>query len=124
MKKRKISGNILGIYDEDNNLILSMTEQISDNTITIALSGAIKNEVAHDFEDEVIAAISVCKNIVLDFSKVIYIASFALRSLLSAQQILDNIVDSSMVLINVHGKALDEFKESGFSDILMIKEQA
>lgn len=123
MKIRRMNNNVLEICDEDSNVILAIAEELVDGKLKITLSGEIKNEVAHEFEDEVMAALSVCPNLIIDFSKVTYIASFALKSLLSVQQMIDEIDNSSMVLIHVSKEVMSIFKESGFSEILMIENE-
>ena len=122
MKYRRMNNDVLEICDEENNIILSISEKLQDNVMNIKAVGQIKNEVAHDFEDEVMAALSVCKRIVLDFSKVTYIASMTLKVLLSAQRIIDESSDASLTLIHVKPEIMKVFNESGFSDILMIEE--
>lgn len=122
MKIRRMNNNILEICDENNEVILSFTEQFIEGEINISISGKITNEVAHDFEDEVMAAFTVCKNIVLDFSNVTYIASFALKALLSIQQMIDEDEKSRMILTNVSEEVMGILKESGFSEILNIQE--
>ena len=44
-----------------------------------------------------------------------------IKSLLSIQQMIDEIENSSMVLIHVSKEVMSIFKESGFSEILMIE---
>lgn len=121
MKTRRMNNHVLEICDEDSNVVLSIAEELFERTMKITLSGKITNEVAHDFEDEIMAAFSVCKNIKLDFSEVTYIASLALKSLLSVQQMMDEMVDSSMVLTNVSSEVMTILKDSGFSEILAIE---
>ena len=118
-----MNNNVLEICDEDSKVILAIVEELVDGKLKITLSGEIKNEVAHEFEDEVMAALSVCPKLIIDFSKVTYIASFALKSLLSVQQMIDEIDNSSMVLIHVSKEVMSIFKESGFSEILMIENE-
>lgn len=122
MKFRRMNDDVLEIYDEENNILLSIAEELKDNVLNIKVSGQIKNEVAHDFEDEVMAALSVCKHIIIDFAGVTYVASMTLKSLLAAQRIIDDNADSSMTLIHISPDVKKVFNESGFSDILMIEE--
>lgn len=119
-----MNNNVLEICDESNNVILSIAEEVKeDNTMFISLCGEIVNEVAHEFEDEVMAALSVCKKLKIDFSKVTYIASMALKSLLSVQQMIDEIDGASMILICVSKEVMQIMKESGFSEILEIESE-
>ena len=121
MKIRRMNNGVLEICDENNVPILAISEELTDGTMKIKLSGEIKNEVAHEFEDEIMAALSVCKRLELDLAEVSYIASMALKSLLSVQQMIDEIDNSCMVLTNVSREVMDIFKESGFSEILEIQ---
>ena len=122
MKTRRMNNNVLEICDEDNKVILSIAESLESDVLHIVLAGQIKNEVAHEFEDEVMAALSVCHKITLDLNNVTYIASMALKSLLSAQQMIDEIDGASMSLIKVSPEVMETLKESGFSEILTIEE--
>ena len=60
-----------------------------------------KNEVSHDFEDEIMAAFSVCGNIKIDLSETTHISSLAMKALLSVQQIIDDILNE---LYKITGK--------------------
>ena len=115
--------NVLEICDEKEQIILSIAEEVRDNTMLITLDGEIINEVAHEFEDEVMAALSVCPKLELNFEKVHYIASMALRSLLSVQQMIDDLDDAGMVLTHVSPEVMRILDESGFSDILEIENE-
>ena len=94
---------------------------MDEDILKIKISGEIKNDVAHEFEDEIMAALTVCHKIELDFENVTYIASMALRSLLSAQQMIDEINDSQMVITHANSSIMEIFDESGFTEILLIK---
>lgn len=120
MNKRVINKGVLEIYDHQENLIFTIDEKIENDLLKMILNGQLKNEVAHEFEDELIAALTVCPHIEIDFEGVTYIASMALRSLLSAQQMIDDIEDASMLLINVPKETMSIFEESGFIEILSI----
>ena len=122
MNIRRMNNNILEICDENKTVILSIEEYFNGQELVIELAGEIKNEVAHEFEDELMAALSVCPKLVLNIEKVTYIASIALKSLLSVQQMIDEIEDSSMILSHVSSEVMGIFNETGFSDILQIAE--
>lgn len=121
MKTRRMNNNVLEICDENNEVILSIEEKAIENGIEIYLKGEIKNEVSHEFEDEVMAALSVCSKLIINFEKVTYIASMALKSLLSIQQIIDETDGSSMLITHISPVVKDIFDESGFSEILEIE---
>lgn len=119
--QRRMNEGTLEILDDGQNVVLSIRETLEDQVMTIAVSGKIKNDVAHEFEDELMAGLSVCPKLMIDLTQTDYIASMALRSLLSVQQMMDNMDDTVMTLrISPEIKAV--FEESGFMDILNIEE--
>ena len=106
----------------DGTRVLCIREQMKDDIFYMEAEGEIRNEVAHEFEDELMAAVSVCKKIRLDLSKITYLASGALRSLLSVQQIIDEQEGAEMILVHVSEPVMEALKESGFDEILFIEE--
>ncbi len=121
MKKRRMNNGVLEICDEDDQVILSIAESLRDGTMCMELSGQIRNEVAYEFEDEVMAALTVCPSILIKLENVSYIASMALRSLLSVQQVIDDMEGASMTLVDVSPEVMEILKESGFSEILTVE---
>lgn len=121
MNTRRMNGDTLEILSDDE-LIVSLTEKYIDNVMYITVSGEIRNGVAHEFEDELMAAFSVCNIVKLDLSKVTYIASIAMRALLSVQQIIDENIDASLVITAMSSEVREMFETSGFLDILNIEE--
>lgn len=120
MKRRIVKNGTLEIYNDDQ-IIFTLSETISDGSMLISLGGQISNLVASEFEDEVMAALTVCHKLRLDFSEVTYIASGVLRVLLSAQQVIDSIEGAEMVLVGVTGEVMTTLHEAGFDDILEIE---
>ena len=116
-----MNGNTLEIINGDS-LIMSLSESLVDDEIHICVAGEIKNEVAHEFEDELMAAFSVRNVVKIDLSKATYIASIAMKALLSVQQIIDENDDYSLVIVNLSKEVKEIFEASGFLDILNIEE--
>ena len=106
----------------DGTRVLCIREQMKDDIFYMEAEGEIRNEVAHEFEDELMAAVSVCRKIRLDLSKITYLDSGALRSLLSVQQIIDEQEGAEMILVHVSEPVMEALKESGFDEILFIEE--
>lgn len=112
---------VLEIVD-NNDVILSLEEKFSDGEFEISVKGKLVNEVAYEFEDEIMAALSVCTNLVVDLSSVEYIASSAMATLLSVQQEIDKLENASLKISNPSNVVKEIFDESGFRDILLIEE--
>lgn len=123
MLKRRKNGNVLELYDENNSTVLSIEEYIRDGVFYIALCGQLKNNVAHDFEDELMAALTVCSRVVVNLERVDYIASMSMKALLSVRQILDELEGTNLTLTKVSGDVLKTLSDCGFTDMLQIEEQ-
>ena len=65
MIRRVMNNNVLEIY-EDEALVMSLSETIKDGGMSVHISGAIKSTVAHELEDELMAALTVCDVIRVD----------------------------------------------------------
>lgn len=121
MTTRRMNGEELEILS-GNTVVLSIREELNEGIMTISLNGEIRNEVAHEFEDEVMAAFSVCENVRIDLEKVGYIASMAMKALLSVQQMIDENENASLVIVRLSPAVKEKFEKSGFVDILNIEE--
>ena len=118
-----MNNGILEICDQNENVLMSIAESLQGNSMLIQVSGEIRNQVAHEFEDEIMAAFSVCPNIRIDLKETTYIASFALRALLAMQQIVDATEYASMVICNLSKPVREVFEQTGFVDILCVEER-
>jgi len=118
---RRMNNGVLEICGADSEVVFSLEEKLVDGVLNIKLYGEIKNEVAFEFEDEIMAALMACNQIELDFENVSYIASMALKSLLSAQQMIDGMDGARMVLRQVPESVMKTFRDAGFLDILEIE---
>lgn len=119
MIKRVINDSVLEIYENDD-LVMSLSETIKDGEMSVRISGAIKSTVAHELEDELMAAVSFCSAINVDMSQVSFISGNALRSLLTVQRVADD--SGTALVIEYPSEAVQAvFDESGFSDLLELR---
>ncbi|MBR6671201.1 MAG: STAS domain-containing protein [Ruminococcus sp.] len=121
MNTRRMNGDTLEILCGEE-VALSLSEKMIENEMHIEISGEIRNEVAHEFEDELMAAFSVCKVVKVNMSKITYIASVAMRALLSVQQMIDEDDEATMIITHISPEVKQIFEVSGFIDILNIEE--
>ncbi len=121
MTTRRMNGDSLEILS-GGKVVMSVSEKMIGNEMHIGISGELLNDVAHEFEDELFAAFSVCSNIRLDLSATSYIASLAMRSLLAVQQIVDEKDGASLVISGVSGMVREIFEDAGFTEILTVEE--
>ena len=128
MYKREITNNFIDIKDEKGNVLFTMKEELSGETLIIGIAGSLGADTVYELEDEVLAALSVCnnsvcsnpicnrisfKNLVFDLSRINYISSSTLRSFLK----YDNM---HMRVINPSESVMSRLEETGYIDILDI----
>ena len=120
---RNVNDNVLSVFEGENEL-LSIKEDIlsdSDNTVCMRLSGRFGNNTTHDFYDELMAISSVGKSIILDFSKVTYMASSCIRGILAVQQHMDQSGKSTLTIRCVPESIYQDFKKVGLTELLNIE---
>ncbi len=121
MSKRSVENDSLIIRDENGKKLLSMQERYEDGVMNIRLDGNVTMNVAHDFEDELMAATTVCSRIVIDFSGVDVLVSPGLKTLLAVQKRLDEYPNASLCLKGIRPSVMDIFEETGFSELFEIE---
>ena len=121
MNQRRMNNGVLEILDKDDQVIMAIREVAENGGMTIAVAGKIRNDVAHDFEDELMAVVSVCPRLLIDMSKTEYIAGMALRSLLFVQQNIDNM--NGEMRCKISSQIKPDFEEAGLMEILNIIEE-
>jgi len=89
-----------------------------ENTV-IAPEGEINTNTAKEFQDAIEESGS--KNLIFDFSEVMYITSAALRVILATQQRIDR-EDGSLLVRKINKVISEIFDETGFDDIIMIEQ--
>ena len=119
---RAVEGNRLMISDASGRPVLSMLEEEGEEGMRISLHGEVTVDVSHEFEDELVSASTVCKNLMLDFGGLSHICGAGLNALLTTQRCLEKYADSSLTLRNVRGPVLETFRETGFSDLFDMEE--
>lgn len=118
--KRIYENNSLIIRDDNGLFKLSISTETANNYSLIKVSGELNSEVSHDFEDELMAVVTVCDNIDLDFCDVTQISSLALRALLSAQQVIDERDNALLRILNMRKEVFRFFQKKGFDDLFII----
>lgn len=119
--QRKVENDTLHLFDGSTE-ILSIAESVEGNKVLIKLSGMLRSDTAHDFQDELIALTMLNMNMILDMSKVEYISSTCQQVLLAVQQKMDELGKGSLLITNMTPKLKAEFDSVGFSQLLDIAE--
>ena len=135
MYKIEVCDNFLDIKDEKNNVVFTMKEALSADSLIVGIAGSVQTDAVYEFEDEIMAALSVCKNavccnptcnrisfnnLIFDLSRVTYISSAALKAFLKIQGVVDS-CDMHMSVINPSEQVMQRLEETGYVDILEIK---
>jgi len=120
MSKRYMVGDTLKICADDQ-VLLSVRESMDEDGMLMKLSGLLRNEIAHDFEDELMTVFSVVDKVRLDLAEVRYVGSVAMKALLSVQQMIDENDDKSFRIVALSGEVKDVFEEAGFMELFDIE---
>ena len=123
VKKRLIKGHQLLMLNEQDDILLAISETIQDTTMEMAIEGSLTADVSFEFEDELIAAMTVCDNIVIDFKGVTGITSAGLKALLSVQKMIDEMNGKRLALKNISPAVAETFEEVGFDGLFEIEEK-
>lgn len=106
---------------EDGKTLLTVEEKEEDGTILIGLSGILRSDMEQIFKDELIALMTVGKDVVLDCRKLQYMASSCQDALLSTQQIADSMERGTLMLRNVPEAIYAELQKTNLHELLMIE---
>lgn len=121
MLTRKFDGDTT-LYLSGDKVVLSMEEIISEEGVLVNLVGELRREVSHDLQDELWAFATSGASVVLDFSKVEYIANSVQDALVVVQQKIEAMHKGSMVLKSLPEKIMREFEGTGIIDCLEFAE--
>ena len=97
---------------------MQITKTISDDALTIAITGRIDTLTAPQLDAEIQGKLDGIKNLTIDLKNVEYISSAGLRIFLTAQKIMNK--QGKMVVKNASSAIKEIFDVTGFSDILTI----
>ena len=113
MTTRRVNKSILEIADGSGGTVLSVCERLEGTSMILELSGRLRSDVAHEFEDEVMAALFVCDEVVLDMKNVDHISGMGLDSLVYVCRTAAETEGSSLRLVNVSEDFVPALKGSG-----------
>ena len=117
---RIFDGNSWSLLENEKTL-LTVCETEEDGKIVIALSGILRSDMQHVFMDELVALITLGKDILLDCKNLQYIANACQDSLLSVQQTADSLNRGTLTLRQVPEKIYADFRETNLNELLMIE---
>lgn len=120
MMERKIVGDSI-LFCVENKTVLTLKEYERDGSIVIQLSGELRSDFVHDFQDELIALATVGAAVIVDLKDLSYLSPTAQHSFLTVQRKMDSIQKGSLTLCNLSEAIYQEFESTGASELLMIE---
>lgn len=98
---------------------MQITKEQSGANLTIHLEGRLDATTAPELDKTISTSLDGVENLVFDLSKLVYIASAGLRTLLVAQKRMKK--QGTMKLIHVSKDVNDVLEMTGFVDFLTIE---
>ena len=99
---------------------MTINNQLDGTTLTMAIEGRIDTQTAPELEQAVNDSINGVTQLILDFSKVSYISSAGLRTILTAENWM-GARNGSMVIRGAAKNIKDVFKVTGFDTFLTLE---
>ena len=99
---------------------MNVTKTHENGKIVVAVKGKINTSTSQQFSDALMPVFDEAKDIVLDFSEVVYIASTGLRVILTGYEAA-NAKGAKMVMRGVLDEVMKVFEMTGFIEFLEIE---
>ena len=101
--------------------MLNTTKKLENGELFITLEGRLDTLTSPAFETELEEMFPEVRKITMDFEKLEYVSSAGLRTLLTAQQYMEDNGYPNVKLINVNDVVMETFELTGFNDMLDIE---
>ena len=101
--------------------MLNITKRTENDELFIELEGRLDTLTAPGFDRELEAELANVKGLTLDFEKLEYISSAGLRTLLAAQQYMEDHGYRNVKVLHINEVVRDTFDLTGFFDIVDIE---
>lgn len=96
---------------------LTIEKQLNEKELTVLVAGRLDTTTAPELEKSLKESYDTISELVLDLTKLEYIASAGLRVLLGAHKAMNG----KLVVKNVDEAVMEVFEMTGFADILTIE---
>ena len=116
-----VENNCVIIMGENSAELLRYSTSEKSGTTVLAFFGAIRTIVATYFSEGLLGLLQKTDALIVDLEGVSYIASRGLRTLLEAQEIVDDSENKRLKIINVSPEVMSVFESTGFSNLLIIE---
>lgn len=99
---------------------MKITEKVLENKILMEVEGRVDTVTSPELQNAILLSLQKMPNLEIDFSKVAYISSAGLRSLLMGHKTASS-KQGEMVLTHVPDVVMEVFATTGFNTIIKIK---
>lgn len=101
--------------------MLNSNKKLENGKLFIELEGRLDTLTSPEFEKELEAMFSEITELTLDFEKLEYISSAGLRTLLSAQQFMEDNGYPNVKVLHINENIKETFELTGFDEMLDIE---
>lgn len=101
--------------------MLNTTMNMEDGELYVSLEGRLDTLTSPGFEKELEAYFGELTGLTIDFEKLEYISSAGLRTILSAQQYMEENGYRNVKVINVSAIIMETLEVTGFMDIVDVE---
>ena len=102
--------------------MLNTTKELENGELFIALEGRLDTVTALPFESELEKLLPEVRQITMDFEELDYVSSAGLRSLLTAQQYMEDNGYPDVKILHVNNTIMNIFQLTGFDKVLDVVE--
>lgn len=117
---REIEGDTI-TYFSNQKKIFWIKETLNEDSVNVFIGGELLSETTHEFQDEIMALVSVGMDIIIDLSDVTYIAASYMQALLKIQISIDQNGKGNMKLKNLPLPIQSDFDKTGITELLWIE---
>ena len=97
---------------------MTINKEINGTELRIAVEGRLDTMTAPELEAELRESLDAAESLILDFGKLEYISSAGLRTILAAQQYLEEKDLPDVKVININAVVAEVFSVTGFDKLV------
>ena len=101
--------------------MLNTTKEIENGMLVVTLEGSLDTLSSPGFDKELEELLPTVSGLTLDFEKLEYISSAGLRTLLAAQQYMEDNNHPNVKVLNINETIRETFELTGFDEMLDIE---
>ena len=99
---------------------MDINKIVNENSLTVEINGRIDTQTAPALQQELEESLEGIDELILDFNNVSYISSAGLRTIVTAQNWMDN-KNGTMIIRGAKKNIINVFKVTGFDTFLTLE---